>query len=253
MNCDEVRTLIDAYTDNELDLVTSLSIERHLQTCADCPAIYQNRVVMRNALKADALYFRPSPAVSRRLLQSLPQAEQRGVPRQWRMIGALGLGLLIVGLFLVTGLVVMRNNALPAEDQLVTSVLASHIRSLMADHLTDVISSDQHTVKPWFDGKIDYAPAVIDLAAQGFPLVGGRLDYLESNPVAALVYRNDKHLINLFIWPTSDLPDTAPGQLTRLGYHLLHWQMDNATYWAVSDLEEDKLNTFAELIKHSLH
>src|SRR5205823_5881016 len=123
-----------------------------------------------------------------------------------------------------------------------------HVRSLMAAHLVDVESSDQHTVKPWFDGKLDFAPEVRDFRAESFPLAGGRLDYLEDRPVAALVYRHDKHYINLFIWPAPNEPDRS--QTTRLqqGYQLIHWTRGQMNYWAVSDTSPQTLQRFADLV-----
>ena len=136
-----------------------------------------------------------------------------------------------------------------AEEVLAREVLAGHVRSLMADHLSDVASSDRHTVKPWFNGKLDFSPPVEDLAQQGFPLVGGRLDYLNNRPVAALVYHRQKHFINLFIWPSTS-SDSEVKKETRQGYHLFHWTRSGMTYWAVSDVEESQLQEFVGLVQN---
>jgi anti-sigma factor RsiW len=119
----------------------------------------------------------------------------------------------------------------------------------MADHLTDVASSDQHTVKPWLDAKLDFAPPVPDLSSQGFPLIGGRLDYLDSRSVAALVYQKRKHFINLFIWPTTPTDSTGQTMVEREGYHLVHWSDGDFTYWAVSDVNINDLQSFKQLFE----
>lgn len=135
------------------------------------------------------------------------------------------------------------------QGQLAQEVVASHVRSLQADHLTDVASSDQHTVKPWFDGKLDLAPPVVDLKARGFPLVGGRLDYVDRRPVAALVYRYKQHVINLFVWTTS-AGGPAPSPPAEIhGYNLRHWRAGDFTFWAVSDVESHALDQFVNEIK----
>ena len=129
---------------------------------------------------------------------------------------------------------------------LVTQLIASHIRSLMADHITDVASSDQHTVKPWLDTKLDFALPVVDLSSEGFPLIGGRLDYLDNRPVAALVYGRRKHFINLFVWPATSDAAKAPKTITREGYQLLHWADLDFDYWAVSDVNINDLQLFKQ-------
>ena len=132
------------------------------------------------------------------------------------------------------------------QDQLAAEVVASHLRSMQAQHLTDVPSSNQHTVKPWFDGKLDLSPPVVDLADKGFPLFGGRLDYIDNHPVAALVYRSNRHVINLFVWTrrSGGIAPSPPAEIQ--GYHLREWRQGDMTFWAVSDVEGSELDRFVK-------
>ena len=253
MNCAESQQLIHAYLDGELDLVKSLEIEEHLQGCPTCSQIYKNQQTLRTSLNAGSLYFK-SPAPLRKNIQAALRQADRSVagspaPRRlsWRW-AAVAVSLVIV--MFVAGLAVRSLSAPAAADLVAQEVVASHIRSLMPDHLVDVISSDQHTVKPWFSGKLDFSPVVEDLANQGFPLVGGRLDYLDNRPVAALVYRYQQHLINLFSWPAPGASDTPVTMDTRQGYHVAHWIKSNMAYWAISDLNETELQQFAQLVQN---
>jgi anti-sigma factor RsiW len=248
MNCDDVRNLLDAYLDSELDLVMSLDIERHLPGCPDCSRLLQNRRALRDALRSDALYFQAPATLEQQIRSSIARRERwsdRLRKNPWLgMVAAL-----LVGVIMTAG-VFQTQMTSSRYDTLAQDVLASHIRSLMVDHLADVASSDQHTVKPWFDGKLDFAPTVIDLAEQGFPLIGGRLDYVDDHAVTALVYQRQKHVINLFIWPSQT--DSGESTLTQQGYHLVNWTQGGATYWAVSDLEMGELQTFARLIENHM-
>jgi len=158
-------------------------------------------------------------------------------------------GIPIAGTALIAFLLATSSIGPSVDDRLAQQVTASHLRSLMANHLTDMVSSDQHTVKPWFAGKIDFAPPVKDLAAQGFPLVGGRLDYLQDRPVAALVYQRNQHKINLFIWPATRTSNTTQKPAVRQGYNLIHWNESGMTFWAVSDLNPAELREFVGLLK----
>lgn len=248
MNCDEVRQLIDAYVDGELDLVNSLAVERHLADCPDCGPIYHNRRALREAMRSGALYFSAPPALEMRLRRSIRQANASSVMRpslrRWGALAAILLAVLLTA-GLVRGLI-----APPTDDALAQEVLDSHLRSLMTNHLSDVTSSDQHMVKPWFDGKIDFSPTVIDTSSQGYPLVGGRLDYLDNRSVAALVYQRRQHIINLFIWPSANAQSNGTQTLTRQGYHLIYWTQAGMAFWAVSDLNEAELQTFVQLIQN---
>ena len=258
MNCDEVRPLIDAYVDGELDLMNSLAVERHLPGCPDCTPIYKNRKALREALRNSPLYFNAPPRLESRLRKSIreanasspassmassPASPSKWYPRRWMAAAAL-----VTGLLLTLGIV--RGLLPPADDSLVRELLTSHLRSLMVDHLSDVVSSDQHTVKPWFNGKVDFSPVVIDTTPQGFPLVGGRLDYIDNRPVAALVYQRQKHVINLFIWPADPGSPNSMQVLNRQGYNLVRWVEGGMTYWAVSDLNPPELEEFIRLIQN---
>ena len=150
---------------------------------------------------------------------------------------------------LVLGAFVLLQNYHSSRDRIVDEAIASHVRSLLATHLVDVGSSDQHTVKPWFNGKIDYAPPVQDLSANGFPLVGGRLDYFNGKTTAALVYKRNQHPINLLITPGSGKRDSSPSALTRRGYNVVYWTRNEMDYWAVSDVNSQELQQFTRLLQ----
>jgi anti-sigma factor RsiW len=268
VNCQQNETLIHAYLDGELDLLNTLQLETHLRQCAACAQAHQNHQALRSAISSGGLYFKAPNNLAERIHLALEEADNAGPltsasvrelpgempsrrlpkrmrwPFSWAWVGlaaAAAMAALVIWQF---------DPAVSRHSQtnlLAQEVLASHVRSLMANHLTDVPSSDQHTVKPWFNGKLDFSPPVKDLTAEGFPLVGGRLDYLEDRPVAALVYQRRKHFINLFIWPS----DSDSGQKTvmRQGYNLLRWTEAGMTFWAVSDLNSTELQEFVHLMQ----
>ena len=270
MSCPENNTLIHAYVDGELDLLSTLQLEAHLRECAACAQAYKNHQTLRSAMSSSGLYFKPPNDLAQRIRLALHEADKAGrhpsasvrelpqripsqeLPRRttWRFplavtgIAAAAIIALVAGIALWLAPRVSRPSP---DDLLAQEVLASHVRSLMANHLTDVPSSDQHTVKPWFNGKLDFSPPVKDLSADGFPLVGGRLDYLENRPVAALVYQRRKHFINLFIWPSGS--NSEQKTVMRQGYNLFHWAQAGMTFWAVSDLNSSELQEFAKLVQ----
>lgn len=249
MNCEEIHDLLHGYVDGELDLVRSLEIERHLQQCAACSGAVQRHLALRTALNGAALYQRPPAQLGERIRSSLRQANGRRPTLLSRSRRPLALAASLAVVALVAWGVLRLLSPAAAEDRLVQEVVADHIRSLLPGHLLNVESSDQHTVKPWFQGRVDFSPPVKDLTDQGFPLLGGRLEYLDNRNVAALVYKRHQHIINLFIWPAPADGDGVTRVMTRQTYHLIHWTKAGLTYWVVSDLNEMELRDFVRLIQ----
>ena len=246
MNCDDVQALLDGYVDGELDLVRSLEIEQHLQKCVTCIQEYKNRQILHSAISNGNFYYRAPASLQKRIQSSMKSSSPPLRGSAWRtLIAAAALTLLLIVAWNVMRFVLPT----PMTNALTQEVLASHIRSLMPGHLVDVSSSNQHTVKPWFDGKLDFSPPVVDLAQQGYPLSGGRLDYVGNQAVAALVYRHGGHVINLFVWPGGQHEGQGTTALTEQGYHILSWNRAGMSYWAVSDLEEAQLQEFVRLVQ----
>ena len=250
MNCREAQELIHGFVDGELGLVWNLEMERHIHECPSCSGTQERLRAMHPVVSDNSLYFQPPAGLEDRLrarLRKGSSVENRAwtsLP-SWRGIGiAAALLLCVAG----TWQVAMMRPRSSTTETIGQEVVASHVRSLMAAHLTDVPSSDRHTVKPWFNGKVDFSPVVADFADRGFVLDGGRLDYLDNRAVAALVYRRRQHVINLFTWHTSE-PDWAIRTFDRQGYHVFNWTKYHVTYWAVSDLNSEELRQFAEMLR----
>lgn len=253
MTCEHVQKLLDAYVDGELDLVHNLEIEQHLQDCVACQTTYQNHLVLKKTLKAKEFYYEVPAGLQKRLHTSLRQASlkpptptARILSGRWLVLTGSMAALLL--LLVIGGFAFLVNSFSSNNDLMAQEVVSSHIRSLMVNHLADVASTDQHTVKPWFDGKLDFSPVVEDFASKGYPLIGGRLDYLDKQSVAALVYQRGKHVINVFIWRDKSNSKTELQIQSLQGYHLLHWSEAGSNYWAVSDLNESELKDFVQLI-----
>lgn len=247
MSCDFSGTLLHAYLDGELDALGAADFERHLESCRECTATLGAAESLRSSLQRAQLY-ETAPADLRRKIRAelkVPASGASGSPvAMWRWLAVAAAILLVTG---VAWFTVPRFRATGPESVTAAEVIDAHIRSLQPGHLTDVASTDQHTVKPWFDGKLDFIPPVHDFMDEGFPLLGGRLDVLGERNVAALVYGRRKHLINVFVWPTKE-PDTPihpPG--SRQGYQWVHWRHQGMEFCAVSDTSAQDLHELAQL------
>jgi anti-sigma factor RsiW len=251
--CERV-LLVQAELDGELDAAEAAALAAHRAECPICRAAAADIARAREAMREDL--YQPIPEdvrarVIARLDGALPKRVERPRAGPWAATGAerlrswwgagAGFGLGAACAAALAFLVLV-----PAEPGLTEQIVAGHVRALQPGHLEDVESSDRHTVKPWFDGRIDFAPPVKDLVAQRFPLIGGRLDYLAGRPVAALVYQRDKHIIDLFVWPTGEAGASAPATAEQHGYNVVHWTQNGMNFWAVSDVEASQLREFAE-------
>ena len=261
MICNETQRLLDAYVDNELDLRGALEVEEHVAHCPACSADEKSLRELQASARASLTRYPMPPELEARLRDLVrtgepavtaasahalvPERAARPLRRAWRW-AALAPAAAAAALLIIAG---PRLWPQPSEASVADAVVAAHVRSLLANHLTDVASSDQHTVKPWFQGKLDYSVSVTDWAAEGFPLVGGRLDYVENTPAASLVYKRAQHVVNLFVWPSKRGGDEPLQRLSRRGYNAYCWAKDGMHYWAVSDLNEPELQKFVELAR----
>jgi anti-sigma factor RsiW len=247
--CHGTNELIEAYADGELDLSASLEMERHLDDCEACAAVLKNHQALRSTIGGGSLYHDAPPHLSSRVRSAVRKQEKvfaMGLRPAWRWVTvaapAVSMAILVFALVTVS--------RVPSErDILNQEIVSAHIRSLMGSHLMDFPSSDQHTVKPSFNGRIDFSPEVKDLSSEGFALLGGRLDYLDRRPVAALIYQRRRHLINLFIWPSPDTTGDRDVETSLRGYNLIRWTSSGMHYSAVSDLNLNELQSFRQALR----
>jgi anti-sigma factor RsiW len=250
MDCAQTRKLIDGYVDSEIDATTTVGVEEHLEGCEDCRREAQRVETVRLHVRQSAPYHAAPPALVesvRRLGgRSSGRAPVRDTGSWWAWLRPVALVAVTAA---VTWLAASHYQAAPSED-IAGQVIAGHARATLTTHLADVSSSAKHTVKPWLSSKLDFSPPVADLGQAGFPLVGGRLDYIERRPVAVLVYKRRDHVIDLFVWPQGDAGDGPIRSVpTKIGYQVLHWTGGGMTYWAVSDLNGPELKTFADTFR----
>ncbi|WP_332855777.1 anti-sigma factor family protein [Duganella sp. S19_KUP01_CR8] len=247
--------MLSAYLDDELSVADRRQLEAHLSGCADCSAALEELKALRGRIVAEASRHAAPEYLKHRIhaaLRAEPTHQpRRPAPRTWPWTWInLGLAGAATAAFAVTLTLYLGQPS--ANERIEQELVASHFRALMPNHLADVASTDQHTVKPWFAGKLDFSPPVVDLAEQGYALVGGRLDYLQQRPVAALAYRHRQHILNLYIWPDAGARAGAPQASMRQGFHLLRWSQDGMQYSAVSDMNPQDLAQFAAQLRQKV-
>jgi anti-sigma factor RsiW len=246
---DDYARLLQAHFDGELDLVRSLEVEEHLKSCPDCAQELWIQQTLRKAFRSANVHHRAPEGLKTRIRAAIPRESvspiwRREVPR-WVGVAAIILLAFVFAWRMLPAITRGSQGDLVAQE-----LVSSHIRSLQPGHLLDVESTDQHMLKPWFDGKIDFSPPVNDYAEQGFPLVGGRLDYIDHRNVATLVYRRNRHVINVYLWPEAENGGgVEPESVIAEGYHMISWHKSGMYFCAVSDLETRELQQFAELLQ----
>jgi anti-sigma factor RsiW len=244
VNCPDVDRVIDAYSDDEVGATEAAEVHAHLDVCPACRHRVAARVSLGRLIRRVPYYAAPdrlrvAVATARRPARVSPRL------RAWAAMVALAVS---VGSGTVIRTVRARQAAV-ATTAVAQDVVASHARALVGAHLFDVRSSDQHTVKPWFQGKLDFSPPVDDLAPLGFPLVGGRLDDVAGRPVAALVYQRRQHTINVFVWPAADSGEALTDTRALRGFQVRHWTSSGMAFWAVSDLNDMELDQFVRALQ----
>jgi anti-sigma factor RsiW len=253
MTCDEAEILLHALIDGELDAGHAREVEQHVAGCPRCTAALADYRAMSAAVAGANLRYTAPASLRERIEAALPQpksAEIVPLPSRRSVLRGFAMGSAVSALA-ATGLVaiVLRNDD---AQRIESEVVSAHLRSLQAGHLIDVVSTDQHTVKPWFNGKLDVSPPVIDLTAQGFTLIGGRLDYLDARAIGAVVYKRRQHVINLFVAQTASTERKAPKMETMQGFSVLRWSEQGMNFWAVSDIGADELTEFGAKFQAAL-
>ena len=241
MTCESARNLAGAYVDDELDATLGAQVREHIAGCDSCAELQTELLAMRGGIREHTPYYR-APADLRNRIRAAVRNEERQADGHWRWLALAAAILLAVSAAWNVSL--LRSHS-GGGDAIAQNILSSHLRSLMGTHLLDVPSSDRHTVKPWFNGKLDFSPDVRDFTAQGFPLIGGRIDYVADRSVAVLVYGRRQHVINVFTWPSA--ATGGDKEIEHNGYHMIHWDRGGMAWWAVSDLNIGELRQFENL------
>jgi len=244
MSCDATLKLLDAYADAELGPAESAALDAHLRACAACREQHLAIRALKTAVRSNADYHRAPAALGAALAARLGAREREPVARPARR-GWFAQAIAASAVAAFAAATITYQLAVPSAYEMITAdAISSHARSLIAQQIVEVASSDQHTVKPWFNGRLDFTPPVRDTAAEGYPLVGGRIDYLNERQVAALVYKRRKHYIDVFVWPSEQESTHEIRETARRGFTVLSWSDPSFAYLAVSDLDRHELQEF---------
>jgi len=246
MECTDSTSRLDAYLDQELDAPGIAAIDRHLASCAACKEIFGAQSALQSGIRRHATYYTAPERLKERIRAGIGSPARPSFGWQWPKFPQLQFGAALAAAAVVSWIAAVEYTAPREDDLIMEQVVSGHARAVVTSHVADVASTDQHTVKPWLSGKLDFSPPVTDLADAGFPLAGGRLDYLDNRPVAALVYRYRQHVINLFVWPDEKSGRVPTQALSKHGYNVLRWSDAGMTFWAISDVNAADLKTFAE-------
>jgi anti-sigma factor RsiW len=249
MKCTSSEHLLELYLDGEMAVRESVEMREHLDGCSVCARQYRWLEQIRSDIRAQIGHYAPPAGLERRVHAALRKAARQETQPSRLLPNWIAVAASVLLFVSIAWNVALLRWHRSERDLLAQEVLSSHLRSLIGKHLVDILSSDQQTVKPWFNGKLDLSPDVKDFTSQGFRLVGGRVEYISDRPVAALVYQRRQHFINLFTWPSSSFSQNGYGEMKRSGYNLVSWTEDGMTCWAVSDLQASELEQFAQLYK----
>jgi len=246
MDCTETRRHLHPYVDQELERTLVAAVDEHLATCAHCKGIFATQVALRSSLRRHASYHRAPRALAARIRARA--GGERKARWQWPALGGrwLPMGAAAAAAAVISWTAALQYASVSASQIGTEQVVSAHARSIVTSQLIQVASSDQHTVKPWLSSKLDFSPPVPDLAPAGFPLVGGRMDYLNNRLVAALVYRSRQHVINLFVCPDQHAKKVALEAQSKNGYNVLRWTDSGMAFWAISDVNAADLKHFAD-------
>jgi anti-sigma factor (TIGR02949 family) len=242
-DCESIRSILDAYADGEVDALLARRVEEHLEGCPECTSALQEIEDAITSVRKSATHY-DAPKHLQKNIRSMISRESKSARSSYRWMWRplFGGGLFVLGALVAIMLIRSGDTEREFGEELVTS----HVRSLQQGHLLDVVSTDKHTVKPWFAGKIDFAFDVQDFADQGFPLLGGRLDYLENHQVAVLVYGHGKHMLNVYVAPNGELPHLTQSPIR--GFRILQWEKQNVEFLAISDMDKSELEKLKALV-----